>query len=81
MAILNVEIFLTHKYQISKQFFIFFFFHFSFIIHMCIQGLVHFSPLLNNSLNVILVPGLGSKHIILFLDLSFSITVEAACMS
>jgi hypothetical protein len=23
----------------------FFFFHFSFIIHMCIQGLVHFSPL------------------------------------
>jgi hypothetical protein len=22
-----------------------FFFHFSFIIHMCIQGLVHFSPL------------------------------------
>jgi hypothetical protein len=22
----------------------FFFFHFSFIIHMCIQGLVHFSP-------------------------------------
>jgi hypothetical protein len=25
---------------------LFFFFHFSFIIHMCIQGLVHFSPLL-----------------------------------
>jgi hypothetical protein len=24
---------------------LFFFFHFSFIIHMCIQGLVHFSPL------------------------------------
>jgi hypothetical protein len=23
---------------------LFFFFHFSFIIHMCIQGLVHFSP-------------------------------------
>jgi hypothetical protein len=26
-----------------KQYF--FFFHFSFILHMCIQGLVHFSPL------------------------------------
>jgi hypothetical protein len=25
--------------------FFLFFFHFSFIIHMCIQGLVHFSPL------------------------------------
>jgi hypothetical protein len=25
------------------SFFSFFFFHFSFIIHMCIQGLVHFS--------------------------------------
>jgi hypothetical protein len=25
--------------------FFFFFFHFSFIIYMCIQGLVHFSPL------------------------------------
>jgi hypothetical protein len=24
---------------------LFFFFHFSFIIHLCIQGLVHFSPL------------------------------------
>jgi hypothetical protein len=27
------------------KFFSFFFFHFSFIIHMCIQGLVDFSPL------------------------------------
>jgi hypothetical protein len=29
----------------------FFFFHFSFIIHMCIQGLVYFSPLLVLNLN------------------------------
>jgi hypothetical protein len=33
---------LTVKGQGSKNIF---FFHFSFIIHMCIQGLVHFSPL------------------------------------
>jgi hypothetical protein len=31
--------------ELSFFFFFFFFFHFSFIIHMCIQSLVHFSPL------------------------------------
>jgi hypothetical protein len=34
---------LSHLASLSLTFS--FFFHFSFIIHMCIQGLVHFSPL------------------------------------
>jgi hypothetical protein len=34
-----------HSQRVPCFYFILFFFHFSFIIHMCIQGLVYFSPL------------------------------------